>query len=797
MNFSISNKNRLLVLLFTIMSISPVAGSSTQPEVQHAPQQVLAQLLEEETIEKMLEIAHHQWRTLNAVVQNLNLMVANQAIRLSTPRALRFVQTFKQIKSALTGAAQQLQVKSLRGITNAVSFNAQLAEYLLRLVKSDLKVIPPFAYRIPTEEITLQEAAVVMTNTLKTVQVLEHLIKDLGVTKYQRMMRSIHAIDTKYKVSDKIKLVGFATFAGMLLRYLQKLNVDDQPGAPVIAAQPEENGWWRWFDETVIGNPYKTNYTPGLNGRFTFSRTKAANSGIFGNIHFYMEPILVAAGFATLIKSTSDKFVADMHAWKGLYKDPKEYVKLNELMHNEKQTVSPIEELFLLNAFEHYEPRFTFDQVVGLHEQKKELRPVINYLLNPELFEKTGTSVEKGFLFYGPTRTGKTYLAEALAGELVHKHGKKLAFLKIKGGDLRFVGIKKVLEIVKKFAPCIVFIDELDLLNLQRDQNTQLLEEFLTGMRTDDGKQVVFLAATNRIDHIDHALRQPGRFGKIITFENPSYSDRKEFFEHELKMRNIHDESRIDVERLTMETQNCTYGDLASILNHGLTKSMQTRQVLGYEHFENGIDVIKRKIIDSDPQIPAAERVIISTHLAGHALAYTLLPTSEVLHKVTILPIQKQVIEEKAWLSDFTSPKKITTFGEVFTLHPLNTAGFDSYEQKMNKVKALLAGHAAEKLVLGASAYNYHADDYDQARVEIEAVVFKGLKKDQLSRAMLDAKADEVQQMIKKCEDDVTQFLTQNRAGLEKVAALLNKNLTLSREDILQALGLENPRKIS
>jgi cell division protease FtsH len=840
--------NRINFMLLVVGLSMPHLIQANPPVTEQIPaaptarsQELLKEVLEEEHIEKLHMFALQQSMKLSSIIQSLNLMIAHQrAIRLSEKQLEVLYQSFQEIQAILQSTMTQARNKNMPTISKIVGVNQQLAHYLLAIVRNHLRNIKVFALAPTAEQLTITQSIEIMATTAAHMQALELALKDLGVTAWQRIKRSWRNFDERYQVYDRLKLGVFAIGAGMLLRYGTKSSVsynqyahieakikfdkyaqekekhekadeNDQKrqradaafkGAQAILKQHEDlkkqhddlehgihSSWWHWFDETIIGNQPINAGSMFVNGNGTISTDKALHQrpGVFGTLHYYMGPTLLWLGFASALKKTVDTVVSDVHGWKGLYKNPGEYMKINELWHNEKQVVHPIEELFVTNALEHYAPRITFDDIVGLHDQKKELRPIINYLLNPELFEKTGTSVEKGYLFYGPSRTGKTYLAEALAGELVHKHGKKLAFVKIKGGDLRYVGIKKVLEVVKKFAPCIVFIDELDLLNLQRDQNTQLLEEFLTGMRTDDGKQVVFLAATNRIDHIDHALLQPGRFGKIVTFENPPFADRKEFFNFELRMRNI-SHPNIDIDRLALETENCTYGDLASILNHALTKAMQSRQVLGYDHFESGIDTFKRKILDAPLNIPESEKAVIAAHLAGHALAYALLPSSEKLHKVTMQPIQKRIVEEKAWMSDLTVAKKITTFGDVFTLHQINTGGFDSYEQKMNKVKALLAGHAAEKLLLGATAYNYH-EDYDAARVELESLVFRGIKKDQLSRPMLDAKSDEVQQLIKTCEDQVTAFLIQHRPALERLAAKLKTNTILTAQEVTEIIG--------
>ena len=555
----------------------------------------------------------------------------------------------------------------------------------------------------------------------------------------------------------------------------------------------------RFIDDKIIGQEPRDAKVLDVDGLGipNYVKIRKPGTGLFGLAEFFSTSFFAIAGFATALKLLSEKFNSDVHSWKGLQKDPGAFFKLKELFKNEKQSISPIEELFLLNALVRIEPKITFKDITGLAAQKKELEAIINYLLNPERYENTGTGVETGYLFHGPTGTGKTQLAEALAGELILRYKKPLAFFKIRGSELRYVGIKKVFDTVKKYAPCICFIDEIDLLNLQRDQNTSLLDEFLTSMKSDDNsRRVIILGATNRIDHIDHALLRPGRFGKIIIFENPTLDERKEFFKNELLGKNIYDPF-LDMDKLGQETENCSFADLASIVNDAVAQATQRQQKLSYSHFDSAIDNFKRRIGDvQDISIPAEERLLIATHLAGHALGFALLSTSETLHKVTMLPIQKRVAEEKVWLSDLTTAKKITYFGDVFTLHKTNTAGFDTPEQKINMVRVLLAGHIAEKILLGSTSYSYHNEDNAKARNILESLALKGTKKEQHSKQEYAKILDEVSQLFSKYEAETTEFLMQNKELLSKLRHNLLDRTTLTNQDV-QALILESNKSLA
>jgi cell division protease FtsH len=551
--------------------------------------------------------------------------------------------------------------------------------------------------------------------------------------------------------------------------WLNRISTQAEPGARLV-------------DDNIVGTkPSKKTFLDGTK----LVTEEEGGTGLFGRIHRHHKDILTWTSLPVAFSKQIESFVSGINNWKTLKTNPKSFFRMDELFKNKQQKISALDEFFLSSAIEHTTPRLTFDDIAGLEDQKRQLQPVINYLLNPELFEKTGTAIEKGYLLYGPTRTGKTYLAEALAGELVLKHKKKLSFIKLRGSELRMTGIKKILDMVEKYAPCIVFIDELDLLNLQRDHNAMLLDEFLTSMKHDTtNHQVIFLAATNRIDHIDHALLQPGRFGKIIPFENPPLHDRAAFFQKHLSNKNLYDPELLDMKRLVQETEGCSFGELASITNNALTLATQKKEILSYRHFDKSIDTFKNKIADSEINLPVEERRVVAVHLAGHALAYTLLATGEQFHKVTMLPIQKKVTEKNIWLNDLSYLNSITSYGEVFTLHKINTAGFDTAEQKTNRIKALLAGYAAEKLLLGSCGYGYHNEDYEQARQVAESLVFQGIKKEHFSHEAADKKLNEVMNLLEQCENEVSDLLRKNKDKLERITHLLDEHVTLTADDI-------------
>ena len=223
------------------------------------------------------------------------------------------------------------------------------------------------------------------------------------------------------------------------------------------------------------------------------------------------------------------------------------------------------------------DPRYTFDDIIGHEAFKHQLNRYVEYIMDPDKFDRAGATPERGILFAGPPQTGKTMLAEATAGEILKRqmlngNTDKFSFLVFTPAEINESGIDFILWLAEAQAPCIVFIDELDLYGLQRERNTKMLGEFLTAMsgamNTEKSKRIILLGATNKPENLDQALLQHGRFGKILYFDYPSFEERKQFFNKKLLQDLGLTFKDTFVEKLTRETENCTYNDLKAIVNH-------------------------------------------------------------------------------------------------------------------------------------------------------------------------------------------------------------------------------------
>ncbi|MFQ5896279.1 MAG: ATP-dependent zinc metalloprotease FtsH, partial [Nitrospinota bacterium] len=332
----------------------------------------------------------------------------------------------------------------------------------------------------------------------------------------------------------------------------------------------------------------------------------------------------------------------------------------------------------------------TFKDVAGVDEAKEELQEIIEFLRDPQKFQKLGGRIPKGVLLVGPPGSGKTLLARAIAGEA------DVPFFTISGSDFveMFVGVgasrvRDLFEQGKKHAPCIIFIDELDAVGRHRgaglggghDEREQTLNQLLVemdGFESNDG--VILVAATNRPDVLDPALLRPGRFDRQVVVPRPDIRGRVGILE--VHTKKIPLAENVDLAILARGTPGFSGADLANLVNEAaLHAAREGKSVVDMAAFETAKDKVmmgseRRSMIISDE-----EKRNTAYHEAGHALVAKLLPGADPVHKVTIIPrglalglTQQLPLDEK-----HTYPK----------------------EYLLNNRAILMGGRAAEEIALG------------------------------------------------------------------------------------------------
>jgi len=335
--------------------------------------------------------------------------------------------------------------------------------------------------------------------------------------------------------------------------------------------------------------------------------------------------------------------------------------------------------------------RITFDDVAGIDEAKSELQEIVEFLKDPQKFQRLGGKIPKGVLLMGPPGTGKTLLARAIAGEA------NVPFFTISGSDFveMFVGVgasrvRDMFEQGKKNAPCIIFIDEIDAVGRHRgaglgggnDEREQTLNQMLVemdGFESNEG--VILIAATNRPDVLDPALLRPGRFDRQVVVPNPDVNGREKILR--VHMRKVPLASDVDPKVIARGTPGFSGADLANLVNEAaLLAARSGKRVVAMFEFEHAKDKVmmgaeRRSLVMSD-----AEKQMTAYHEAGHALCAMNLPECDPVHKATIIPRGRAL-------------------GMVMSL-PEGDRYSKSKAKCLDELTMAMGGRAAEEIIFGA-----------------------------------------------------------------------------------------------
>jgi cell division protease FtsH len=332
--------------------------------------------------------------------------------------------------------------------------------------------------------------------------------------------------------------------------------------------------------------------------------------------------------------------------------------------------------------------KVTFADVAGADEAKMELQEIIEFLKDPGKFQKLGGKIPKGALLLGPPGTGKTLLAKAVAGEA------GVPFLSMSGADFveMFVGVgasrvRDLFETGRKHAPCIIFIDEMDAVGRHRgaglggghDEREQTLNQLLVEMDGFDTREgVILLAATNRPDVLDSALLRPGRFDRQIVVDRPDVRGREGILK--VHTRKIPLDNDIDLSVLAKGTPGLAGADLANLVNEAaLLAARKNKDKVSMDDFEEAKDKVMMGMERKTMLISEDEKKTTAYHEAGHVLVSRMLPGTDPVHKVTIIPRGRAL--------------------GVTSYLPIDEKHNYSREYLRSMLAQLLGGRAAEKLV--------------------------------------------------------------------------------------------------
>ncbi len=442
--------------------------------------------------------------------------------------------------------------------------------------------------------------------------------------------------------------------------------------------------------------------------------------------------------------------------------------------------------------------RVTFEDVAGIDEAKQELEEIVEYLKDPQKFQRLGGKIPKGCLLVGPPGTGKTLLARAIAGEA------NVPFFTISGSDFveMFVGVgasrvRDMFEQGKKNAPCIIFIDEIDAVGRHRgaglgggnDEREQTLNQLLVemdGFESNEG--VILIAATNRPDVLDPALLRPGRFDRQVTVPNPDILGREKILK--VHMKKVPLAPDVDARVIARGTPGFSGADLANLVNEAaLLAARVGKRVVTMQEFEDAKDKVlmgaeRRSMVMSED-----EKKLTAYHEAGHALVSLRMPKTDPLHKVTIIPRGRALgvtmnLPERDQLSQseiqLKSRLAIMYGGRiaeelVFGKENITTGAGNDIQQATNIARRMVTefGFSAK---LGPLRYSDNEEE-----VFLGHSVARQKHVSDSTAAIID---QEVRDLIDEAESNARRILTENRDNLEVIAQGLLEYETLSGNDV-------------
>ena len=448
--------------------------------------------------------------------------------------------------------------------------------------------------------------------------------------------------------------------------------------------------------------------------------------------------------------------------------------------------------------------KVNFEDVAGCEEAKEEVVEVVEFLRDPDKFTKLGATIPRGILMVGPPGTGKTLLARAIAGEA------KVPFFSISGSDFveMFVGVgasrvRDMFEQAKKSAPCIIFIDEIDAVGRHRgsgmgggnDEREQTLNQLLVEMDGFEGNEgVIVIAATNRADVLDKALLRPGRFDRQVQVGLPDIKGREQILK--VHLRKLPNTIGVDANALARGTPGFSGAQLANLVNEAaLFAARRNKRSVDMNDFEDAKDKLYMGPERKSMVIREEERRATAYHEAGHALVAELLPGTDPVHKVTIMPrgfalgVTWQLPEHdqtSMYKSKMLSDIAILFGGriaeEVF-INQMSTGASNDFERATKMARAMVTKYGMSD-ALGIMVYE--DDDNSQG--------YFGGGGRTISEATQQKVDEEVRRMLEEQYDIARELIEGNQEKIHAMVDALMKWETIDRDQLQDILAGEQPR---
>ncbi len=443
--------------------------------------------------------------------------------------------------------------------------------------------------------------------------------------------------------------------------------------------------------------------------------------------------------------------------------------------------------------------RVTFEDVAGIDEAKQELEEIVEFLRDPQKFQRLGGRIPKGVLLVGPPGTGKTLLARAIAGEA------NVRFFTISGSEFveMFVGVgasrvRDMFEQAKKNAPCLLFIDEMDAVGRHRgaglgggnDEREQTLNQLLVemdGFETNEG--VILIAATNRPDVLDPALLRPGRFDRQVVVPNPDIRGRELILK--VHLRKVPSAPDVDAKIIARGTPGFSGADLANLVNEAaLLAARKNHRVVSMQEMEDAKDKVMMGAERRSMVMGEDEKKLTAYHEAGHALATIHSPASDPIHKATIIPRGRALgmvmrLPEKdnlAFARDQIQANLVVAMGgrvaeEVIFGHDKVTTGASNDIMQATDLARKMVTEWGMSDKLGPLRYNDN-----QEEVFLGHAVTQTKNVSEATSKLID---EEIRRIVDKADETCREIIGANVEQLHAIANALLEYETLTGDEVL------------
>lgn len=767
----------LLISNATFTAIEKRSDNTAQEQTIEPSDEIKRMLLES----ALDTVRNHTSQLLFCCQQIEQVLVANK-IKINTKKTskekiLKEIEQFKMLFNNLYH--EILKEASLENIYQGTLFNKISIDYLFDVVTQDISTLSFSTFqKIMSAE--FQNASdfdpdQILQNNNQKIEELILATDSVGLSSFNKTFKYLKNTPLPYVHTPFFRLIkktAIYTFsAAMLYTFLiyclpnnmkipfTKKTIANLPGATFIgnrnreadisaysAADPVLPGIGSSATEAVQDN---SGFTTGIGNKL---------ERLFGNLGVNLFPGVNYALGGLLLHQFTDIYdyakVKTKTNWK-------KFINLCEGKIDNTST----------SIFDSNHKRVDFDtDIIGGEALKEIAVELINVIKYPNRYALTGIKPRTGYLLSGPPQTGKSYFAAALRtmiNDNFDKNTRECKFLTVTSELLRKYSIETIFSIAHANAPCILFIDEIDMLCANRDKDPFTTSQLLTcmsGLETSSGDNlVIVIGATNRPEALDFALTEDGRFGKTpIEFHYPRYEDRKTYLTREINQKRKLDIPQDFIECIAQETENASFNTLDKLIATAQTQAMKQTRKVTIKDFETSLDREIRHIHEYI-NVSNEEKEIIATYQAGKALARELLKTEKQVVKATIYPVIKPVKSQEGFIvtQDSSTEKgnnaqyikhnrpQASELGAVFVKSSKYNDNFTSDQEQHSERLVLLAGHAALELLTNKTFSSFKPEDRAQLIDDLEQSFCHGTKVTNEVRTLALEKKEELYKEIK------------------------------------------------